>query len=101
MPDATSLTTALSPLLPLRIQQAAFDDGSTLTVVGELWSLTLLGDWAWCRGDVLVTDAEQPGAEDASVKRPGSTDGQGWVAVIMLRTRWVVQLRAGLRSRRG
>ena len=65
MPDATSLTTALPPLLPLRIQHVAFHDGATLTVVGDRWSLNLLGDWAWRRCDVLLTDAEQPGAEDA------------------------------------
>jgi hypothetical protein len=65
MPDATSLMTALQPLLPLRIREVEFHDRTTLTVVGDEWSLNLLGDWAWRRGEAMVTDAEQPEAEDA------------------------------------
>lgn len=65
MPDATtSLTTALRPLLPLRIRQVEFHDGTTLTILGDEWSLNLLGEWAWRRGEVYVTSAEQPNAED-------------------------------------
>lgn len=65
MPDVTSLATALRPLLPLRVQQAELHSGTTLTVTGDGWSLNLLGDWKWCRGEVVVTDAQQPDAEDA------------------------------------
>ena len=65
MPNATSLTAALQPLLPLRIQHVEFADRTTLTVMGDGWSLNLLGDWTWSRGELVVTDADQPDAEDA------------------------------------
>ena len=32
--------------------------------MGARWSLNLLGDWAWRRGAVLVTDSQQPELED-------------------------------------
>lgn len=66
MHDATiSLTTALQPFLPLRIRQVELHAGTTLTVVGDDWSLNLLGEWSWRKGEVRVTDAEQPDAADA------------------------------------
>lgn len=64
MQAATSLAVDLEPLLPLRITTVEFHYG-TLVVVGEKWSLALLGDWTWRRDGVAVTDWEQPTAEDA------------------------------------
>jgi hypothetical protein len=64
MPDATSLASALQPLLPLGIVEVEFHHG-TLTVVGDHWSLNLMGDWAWQRDAVVVTDSDQPTAEHA------------------------------------
>ncbi|MGA8247548.1 MAG: hypothetical protein WB797_11640 [Nocardioides sp.] len=71
MQDATSLGASLPPLLPLRIgtvEHAA----PTLTVIGERWSLVLLGDWSWCRDDLVVTGSARPGAEDAVLDLCGS-----------------------------
>lgn len=64
MQDAPSLGVALRPLLPLRIGEVEYLD-PTLTVIGERWSLVLLGDWSWRRGDGVVTSSAQPGVEDA------------------------------------
>jgi hypothetical protein len=64
MPDATSLASDLRPLLPLRIAGVEFHHG-ILTVRGDHWSLNLVGYWAWQRDGVLVTDFDQPTAEDA------------------------------------
>ena len=65
MSEATALRSALGPLWPLRIQQVELYDGTTLTVFGDRWSLNLLGVWAWRRGELLVTGADSPDAEDA------------------------------------
>jgi hypothetical protein len=46
MPAATSLAVALRPLLPLRIGSVEFHH-SALTVVGERWSLAIVGEWTW------------------------------------------------------
>jgi hypothetical protein len=64
MQDATSLGVALPPLLPLRIGTVEYAD-PTLTVIGERWSLVLLGDWSWRRDGRVVTGSARPGAEDA------------------------------------
>lgn len=64
MQDGTSLVAALRPLLPLRIGTVEYND-PTLIVIGEHWSLALLGDWAWRRDSGAVTSWGQPGAEDA------------------------------------
>lgn len=63
VPDATSLAVALEPLVPLRIRSVEFHHGS-LTVIGERWSLAVVGVWTWHREGVLVTGWDQPGAED-------------------------------------
>jgi hypothetical protein len=64
MPDATALVSALQPLLPLPIEAVEFHAG-TLTVIGERWSLNLIGEWTRHRDGVVVTDATQPAAGDA------------------------------------
>lgn len=64
MPDTTSLSAALQPLVPLRVRQVECQDGTTLSVVGDEWSLNVVGDWAWRRGEVLVAAAGQPDVED-------------------------------------
>lgn len=64
MPDVASLTVALQPLVPLRIGAVEFHHG-LLTVIGDRWSLAVVGDWAWLRNGVLVTDWDAPEAEDA------------------------------------
>ena len=64
MPNATSLAAALQALSPLRIEEVRFHHG-TLTVIGDRWSLNLVGEWAWRRGPVVVTDQDQADAEDA------------------------------------
>jgi hypothetical protein len=64
VPNAISLAAALQPLLPLRIEEVQFRHG-TLTVIGDRWSLNLIGEWEWRRGPVVVTDQDQPDAEDA------------------------------------
>lgn len=64
MPDASSLVVALRPLLPLRIGTVEYND-PRLIVLGDRWSLALLGDWTWrCDGGV-VTSCGGAGAEDA------------------------------------
>lgn len=64
MQDATSLEVALQPLLPLRIGAVEYND-PTLNVIGERWSLVLLGGWTWRRDDEVVAGAARPAAEDA------------------------------------
>lgn len=64
VPNATSLTGALHPLVPLRIGAVETQNGS-LTVIGERWSLAVVGQWVWLREGVLVTGWDQPAAEDA------------------------------------
>jgi hypothetical protein len=64
VPDATSLTVALQHLVPLRIGTVEFQHGS-LTVIGERWSLAVVGQWVWRREGVLLTGWDQPAAEDA------------------------------------
>ncbi len=63
MQDATSLATALQPLLPLRIGAVELNYPS-LVVVGERWSVALLAEWTWRRDSVVVTDWDTPRAED-------------------------------------
>lgn len=64
VPDATSLAVALEPLVPLRIDFVEFHEG-TLTVIGERWSLVLVGHWTWHRNGAPVTGWDQPDSEDA------------------------------------
>ena len=64
MSDATALAHALPPLLPLRIEAVECHAG-TLTVIGDRWSLNLIGEWTWHRDRVVVTDSGQPTAADA------------------------------------
>lgn len=71
MQDATSLEVALQPLLPLRIGAVEYND-PTLNVIGERWSLVLLGGWTWRRDDEPVAGAARPAAEDAVSNLCGS-----------------------------
>lgn len=64
MPSASYLAVALQPLLPLQINAVEFHEPS-LTVIGERWSLAVVGEWAWHRGGVRVTGWDEPSAEDA------------------------------------
>ncbi|WP_153302829.1 hypothetical protein [Aeromicrobium choanae] len=61
--NGTSLTDALRTLVPLRIQAVEFNNG-TLVLIGERWSLAVVGEWMWIREGVLETDWSQAGAED-------------------------------------
>lgn len=64
MTEADSHSAALSPLLPLRIQSVEYEDPS-LVVIGDGWTLALLGSWSWLRGDTVVTEWGEPTTSDA------------------------------------
>jgi hypothetical protein len=64
MQDATSLSIAVLPLLPLRIGAVEYNDPA-LVMIGDGWSLTLVGAWTWRRDGGVVTGWDSPGAVDA------------------------------------
>src|SRR5262245_47165830 len=64
MAPATTLALAVEPLMPLQIRAVEYHY-PTLVAIGERWSLALLGEWAWLRDGVVVTDWDHPTAEDA------------------------------------
>lgn len=59
---AVKLASAAQPLLPLRIQTVEFQD-PMVTVIGERWSLVLLGPWAWTRAGAVEVDWRDDVAE--------------------------------------
>ena len=63
MSDGTFLWVAAERLLPLKIHAVEFQN-PTLVLVGNCWSLALLGAWTWHRGDTVLTDWQQAAAED-------------------------------------
>jgi len=63
MGDATSLGRELRTLVPLRIHEVQ-DSDPMLTIVGDDWSATLVGEWARRRGDQVVTSWGGADAED-------------------------------------
>lgn len=63
MDDATSLGKELCALAPLRIRGVQYS-GPTLTIVGDDWSAAFTGEWAWRRGDQVVTFWGDTDAED-------------------------------------
>ena len=65
MPDTTSLAQALQSLVPLRVKMVENDPGS-LVLIGERWSLAVLGEWVWRRDGVLVTGRDQPESDDTT-----------------------------------
>lgn len=64
MHDATSLAAAIRPLVPLRVRQVEYHD-PMLTVIGDRWSLALIGEWTWRRGDQVAATFGEPNTEDA------------------------------------
>ncbi|HEY3545989.1 MAG TPA: hypothetical protein VGK17_07835 [Propionicimonas sp.] len=63
MDDATTLAAAIRPLVPLRVRQVEYND-PMLTVIGDGWSVALIGEWTWYRSDHVVTFGGDAGAED-------------------------------------
>lgn len=63
MRNGTAVAAALQPLLPLPIETVELQSG-TLTIIGDAWSLNLIGEWTWHGDGDVVTGARQPAAED-------------------------------------
>ena len=63
MEDATSLGRELRTLVPLRIHEVQYSD-PMLTIVGDDWSAAFVGEWAWRRGDQVVTSWGNADADD-------------------------------------
>ncbi|MCF6379070.1 hypothetical protein L2K70_15745 [Nocardioides KLBMP 9356] len=59
---AVELAAAAQPLLPLRIRAVEFQD-PMVVVMGERWSLALLGPWAWTRASTVEVDWRDDDAE--------------------------------------
>jgi hypothetical protein len=49
------LAGAVQPLLPLRIRKVEFQDPMVI-VIGDHWSLTLVGPWSWRRTGGIEVD---------------------------------------------
>lgn len=62
--ETESLAAGLRPLTPLRIRAVEYES-PILVVIGDGWSLALLGSWAWRRDGVVVTEWGEPDASDA------------------------------------
>ncbi len=63
MDEATSLDVRLRSLVPLRLREVEYTD-PRLTIIGDDWSGVMVGDWAWRRGDRVLTAWGDAGAED-------------------------------------
>lgn len=60
---AGELAAALQPLVPLRIREVEFQD-PVLIVIGDHWSLALVGPWSWRRARGVEVNWLNDEAED-------------------------------------
>lgn len=63
MSDTPSIALALRSVMPLQISAVEYEH-PTLVVIGEHWSLALVGPWQWRREGISVTAYGGPDTED-------------------------------------